>query len=122
MEYQCQMDSLSTSAETVMEPKSYVYLFVRDDLSVPQQIIQTAHAVETMVKESNLDSFETNNMVLFGVKDYDSLLEVHSKLYDVGLTHTMFFEPDVCEHTAIATIPLRGIERLIFKGFKLKRK
>ena len=49
-----------------MSNTPYMYLFIREDLSIPQQIVQTAHAVDELGKRI-VGSAQTNHMVLFGV-------------------------------------------------------
>lgn len=97
----------------------YMYIFVRNDLSHPQQIVQAAHAVDEMNKEFPHDS--GNYMVLCGVDSHADLLDTASYLTDQGIDHHMFFEPDVDSFTAIATRPLTGEDRKPLKRFKLKR-
>lgn len=51
-----------------MNDNPYMYLFIREDLSIPQQIVQTAHAVDELGKRIK-GTAQTNHMVLFGVPD-----------------------------------------------------
>lgn len=55
-----------------MSNTPYMYLFIREDLSIPQQIVQTAHAVDELGKRVP-GSAQTNHMVLFGVPDESHL-------------------------------------------------
>lgn len=96
----------------------YMYLFVRDDLPQPQQIVQTAHAVDELNKEHPHDP--GNYMVLCGVKGESELLDLSLWLNEQNIVHHMFYEPDVDSYTAIATKPLIGEERKPLKRFKLK--
>lgn len=93
----------------------YVYLFIREDLSIPQQIIQTAHAVDDMNKSYPHES--ENYMVLCSVKDEERLFLISELLKDRNIHHETFFEPDINGHTAIATRPLKGEERKILRNF-----
>lgn len=103
-----------------MNDTPYMYLFIREDLSHPQQIVQTAHAVDELNKKIDSDS-QVNHMILFGVKDEHKLLKVSAMLNDLNIEHEMFYEPDIEAYTSIATRPLIGNERSIMSGFKLKR-
>ena len=98
----------------------YVYLFIREDLSIPQQIVQTAHAVDELGKRIR-NSDNTNFMCLFGVDNEAALQKVAEYLDRNGVEFEMFYEPDVDTFTAIATVPLVGDDRKIMKKFKLKR-
>lgn len=97
----------------------YVYLFVRDDLSIPQQIVQTAHAVDCMRSDAIPD--DVNHMVLIGAGDQEELIVIAQHLSDCDIKHEMFFEPDISAYTAIATQPLRGQMRNALKRYKLKQ-
>jgi len=50
----------------------FIYLFIREDLSMPQQIIQTAHAVDELGKRIK-NSADTNFMCLFSIADESAL-------------------------------------------------
>jgi hypothetical protein len=99
----------------------YVYLFVRTDLSIPQQIVQTAHAVDELNKRHGDKNREqdTNHMVLCGAGSPDELFGISEHLHAHGIAHEMFYEPDINGHTAIATEPLAGHNRQPLKQFKL---
>jgi len=84
----------------------YIYMFVRGDLSHPQQIVQTAHAVDEITKRHKSDG--TNHMVLCDVKSEDELFDVSMFLAQHDIDHHTFHEPDIDCYTAIATRPLRG--------------
>jgi 7-keto-8-aminopelargonate synthetase-like enzyme len=92
----------------------YIYLFVRADLLVPQQIIQVAHAVD------NLNATPKNShMVLFTVKNEHALMMAAEYLLEEGIHHVMFNEPDIDAYTAIATQALSGDERKLTRKFKM---
>lgn len=97
----------------------YVYMFVRGDLSHPQQIVQTAHAVEEITRRHQSDG--TNHMVLCDAKDEDSLFDISVWLAKHEIEHHTFYEPDIDGYTAIATRPLRGDERRPLKKFQTKK-
>lgn len=97
----------------------YMYMFVREDLSHPQQIVQTAHAVDELNKKYPHEP--GNHMVLCGAKSEEDLLEISMHLCFAGINHEMFMESDINQYTAIATTPLRGKERNALKHFKLKQ-
>ncbi len=97
----------------------YMYIFVREDLTPAQQIVQAAHAVDELNKEH--PHSPGNYMVLCGVDNHTDLLDTASYLNDQGIAHHMFFEPDVDSFTAIATKPLKGSDRKPLRRFKLKR-
>ena len=99
----------------------YMYLFIREDLSIPQQIIQTAHAVDELNKKIRQHGTNTNFMVLFSSKSEKELFTISEWLKDNDIVHEMFFEPDIQAYTAIATQPIRGESRELFKNFRLKR-
>lgn len=97
----------------------YIYMFVRGDLSHPQQIVQTAHAVDEIGKRHKTD--KTSYMVLCDAKNEESLYDISYHLKKHGIDHEMFYEPDISSCTAIATRPLVGDERKPLANFKLKR-
>lgn len=99
----------------------YIYLFVRTDLSIPQQIVQTAHAVDELNRrhEHKNTHNTTNHMVLCGAHSSDELFGISEHLQSHGIAHEMFYEPDIDGHTAIATEPLVGSNRLPLKRFRL---
>jgi len=101
------------------DTNKYVYLIVREDLSHPQQIIQTSHAVELMKDEC--ESSGVSRMILFGVDDERALRREASKLETAGIPHSLFYEPDINGYTAIATAPITGHDRLHFRNHQLKR-
>lgn len=96
-----------------------MYMFVREDLSHPQQIVQTAHAVDELNKSYPHEP--GNFMVLCGCKTEDDLNDVSMHLSFEGIEHHMFWESDINGYTAIATRPLKGKERNAMRKFKLKQ-
>jgi hypothetical protein len=97
----------------------YIYMFVRGDLSHPQQIVQTAHAVDEIGKRHKSDG--TSYMVLCEAKDEDDLFDISMFLARNNIDHHTFHEPDIDGYTAIATQPLRGTARKPMRRFQLKK-
>jgi hypothetical protein len=100
-----------------------MYIFIREDLTHEQQIVQASHAALEAGFQFSAPK-ETTHIVLIGAKDEDKLKQIQLHLIDNGIEHEIFFEPDFdTGFTAIATRPLFGDERIPLKKFKLyKRK
>ena len=99
-----------------MSEQSYIYIFIRKDLSQAQQIIQAAH----VMYEVGIQQPEKNwpFAVLFGVADESELLDARGYLKEHSIKHEIFYEPDISATTAIATFPLTGAEREPLAGFE----
>jgi len=94
---------------------TYTYLFIRRDLSPAQQIIQATHA------QQGIGADGITNTVLIGAKDeYDLLLHA-ARLSEHGIEHHTFWEPDIGEHTAIATKPIKPEARGALRKLPLYR-
>lgn len=99
----------------------HMYLFIRRDLSVAQQIIQMSHAVYAVGCRWASERSHSPNFVLIGVSNESELHKIEDWLGSYNIPNAKFYEPDVSEHTAICTIPLTVDERKIFKKFNTYR-
>lgn len=99
----------------------YVYVVVRQDLSVPQQAVQSSHAVLEMHRQFNGVLREHPSIIIVGVKNEQKLKEVIGRLVSHNkFRFTTFQEPDIGnQFTALASEPIYGADRQFFKGFKL---
>lgn len=95
----------------------YIYLFVREDLTPAQKIIQVAHAVDEMNKDTVDLTSTTNFMVLCSAYDEWELHDISVYLKANDIPHHKFYETDIEGHTAIATIPLVGDQRIPMRKF-----
>ena len=94
---------------------SYVYMWVRQDLSIPQQIVQASHAASIIGEKYHSNT----SAVLCGADGVDHLDAIAEHLDRNNISYVMFYEPDISAHTAIATQPLVGKQRQPLKKFKL---
>jgi hypothetical protein len=93
----------------------YMYIFIREDISPPQQIVQASHASAIIGEKYHGDT----SIVLCGAKNEEHLDVIASYLEQKGIDHAMFYEPDISACTAIATQPLSGKARSPLKKFEL---
>lgn len=95
-----------------------MYIFVRQDISIPQQLVQAAHAAhESGLAHSN--SGKLNSIIIFGTKDKEELESLLDR-FRPQLTCYPFYEPyKDTGLTAFATLPIPEADRHLFKGFKL---
>ena len=95
------------------KPIHYVYIFVRQDLSNEQQLVQSAHA--TLVLGSKLGKKYDPSELYFaviGVPRLTSFCQVMKDLKKHGTEYECFYEPDQGNTmTAIATYPIKKEER-----------
>ena len=98
--------------------KKFVYVFVRQDLSIQQQLVQAAHAAH----ESGLahdSSGTSHSIIIFGTKNKEQLESLFHRFRPEIECHP-FFEPyKDTGLTAFATKPITSEHRHHFKEFKL---
>lgn len=96
----------------------YIYVFVRTDIPVAHQMVQTGHVCYMAGKL--FDAQEDTFLVLCSVKDENELISIKSRLDLKGVKSTMFFEPDNnFNYTSLCTEPVTKEKRNIFSKYKL---
>jgi hypothetical protein len=84
----------------------YTYIFIRKDLSLAQQLVQSSHAALEAGFTFNKPQ-QTSSIIMIGAKDQNELYQIGERLSKHGIKHHMFFEPDFdMGHSAIATEPI----------------
>ena len=100
--------------------KKHFYVFVRKDLSLPQQIVQSIHAAYEAALHITENDGEINSTVLCQAESEKQLLEISEYLDYRGIKHKTFVEPDIGhQHTSIATEPLTKKQRKYLSKFPL---
>lgn len=101
-----------------MDDTDYVYVLVRKDLPFSQQAVQSCHAcIESAI---HFPCPNHPHLVLATVHDERALDRAAADLENYGLRFRVFREDDLGgEGTALATEPVRGPARLIFRKFQL---
>lgn len=96
-----------------------MYILVREDLSLPQKIVQSAHAAIESAKSFLGNELEHPHLVVLATKNEKTLYKSAQKLDQLGIRYRIFIEPDIGnEATALATEVVRGDNRRIFKNYQ----
>lgn len=105
-----------------MDMKPYVYVLVREDISLEQQMVQASHAALEAGFRFQQPAGDTSSLILLSIPNRESLENAARELQLVGIDHHMFFEPDFdMGHSALATRPLYGAERKRMRKYPLYR-
>ncbi len=101
---------------------SYIYTFIRRDLSSEQKIVQIGHACYEAGKAFGADE-GISNLILLAAEDEHDLKHIAHKLESRGIDFHIFFEPDHgMGYSAICTRPITDpAERAIFRKWDLFR-
>jgi hypothetical protein len=98
------------------ETTPYVYILVRKDMPLEDQVVQSNHA-SLEAGFSFGKPADHPHIVLLEVDDQDELLSWANFLKYNSIDFRMFFEPDdQLEYTALTTEPLYGKSREHFKS------
>lgn len=108
---------------------SYIYTFIREDITPEQKIVQLGHACHEAGKLLPADEFrEPSTMILLSARDENDLKSISRKIGIAGIDHYMFFEPDPMSngkqmgYSAICTRPIfTERERAFFGKWDLYR-
>jgi len=97
--------------------EQYVYIFVRQDISLPQQIVQSNHATLSFSSHHGVEGIP--NIVLIGVPNVAALKEACALLSANQIPHWSWTEPDFnLGFTAICTAAISGSERLCLAHYR----
>ena len=95
-------------------------MFVRQDLPLEHQIVQSNHASLTLASLIEIGGIP--NIILIGVPNQAGLLRVHERLAANAIGHYMWEEPDYeMGLTAIATHPLDLEQKKVLSQYRLWR-
>ena len=102
--------------------REYIYIFVRQDMSPEQQLVQSAHATLVLGNKLNHKDVSELYFTVIGVENLMALGHVMRDLNKCGKNFITFYEPDQGNTlTAIATYPIPAEERGSLKEYKLLR-
>jgi hypothetical protein len=99
---------------------SYIYCFIRQDISPEQRIVQIGHACFEAGKRFS-DPYHVSNLVLLSARDEADIKEIAGRLGERDINFYVFYEPDNgMGHSAICTRPItNNRERAVFKQWGL---
>ena len=97
-------------------------MFVRQDISLAQQIVQSNHATFELARRlphpQNLEI--TPSCIVIGVPNKTALYRVIEKLRLNAIPHHVFYEPDFdMGLSAVATVPLGQEQRRKLSNYRL---
>ena len=103
------------------EPKTWVYVFVRRDIPLQQQLVQASHAaLEAGIKFGNKHQIDPSSIVLIGVKSEEQLKNANEYVKSKNIDTVMFYEPDFdMGYSAFATVPVTTEMKHNFRKFQL---
>ena len=98
-----------------------MYIFVRADLSGPQQAVQSCHAAIEAAHHFDFKSLPDHPyVVILSAANERRLQRVRKYLVDQGVRHVHFYESDLDDElTALATEPVCGDRRQLFSKYQL---
>lgn len=98
----------------------WIYAFIRQDISIAQQIVQTAHSAYESGRASNIGF---PRLVLIGVRNGSELKKALEKFKDQLDCYPFYETEQELEEqlTSFTTRPVTKDERKIFKDYKLWR-
>jgi hypothetical protein len=97
-------------------------VFVRKDLSIPQQVVQTSHACIEVSRNYLTPEATHPHLVVLSVENEEQLKQYAEKMKKAGIQYREFIEPDIGNQwTAVASEPLTGDRRKHFSNYRLLR-
>jgi hypothetical protein len=99
--------------------KKTIYVFVRNDLSFSQKVVQSSHAVLEATR-AFIDNDHRYKIVVVAAKSEVKLKSIMEEATSHDIKTVAFTEPDMqYQITAIATEPLTDEKRTVFARYKL---
>lgn len=119
------LELLKQLREVEHEDTTYAYMFVKQDMSREQQMVQCGHVSMVLGQAVSEHKYDAKNLhfIVFGVANEAALLEKMSFLHNKNIKYVSFIEPDMNDaFTAIACLPMKkslAIRKKLFNNDKL---
>ena len=92
--------------------RHYTYIFVRQDISPEQQLVQAAHVALVLGSKLKPDQVKNLYFAVIGIPNLKGFCSVMKQLGKLNIDFTTFYEDDLGdEMTAIATYPIHHKDR-----------
>lgn len=100
--------------------KHTIYVLVRTDIPLHQQLVQAAHAAAEAARTHYNPEHGIASLVVLAVPHLKALTRASQKLQNLHVKHEIFFEPDWnMGNSALATRPLTDAERPLMRYWPL---
>ena len=100
--------------------KSTVYVLVRSDISLAQQVVQASHAAAEMGRRFYRPHHGIASLIVLTVPDKAALMAARRHLSLKAIAVELFFEPDFdIGESAMASEPVSDIQRRYFSSWPL---
>lgn len=97
----------------------YLFVAVRRDIPLADQVVQVAHAAFEAGQRWHGDR-ETCHLILVAVASQQALVDLAARCEARGIGFTLFDEPDdQMGYTALCSEPLRDSRRRVFRRYPL---
>lgn len=107
---------------TPLEAKRTLYVLVRKDIALEQQIVQATHAGVEAGRSFYLPQHGIASVILLAVPDMQALHAAQALLHAKGVKTELFHEPDFgMGDSALATEPLLEEQRKLLSSWPLWR-
>ena len=102
----------------------YIYVFIRQDLPLPLQMVHACHAVYEMTRcypSPVSGRFGTPNLILIGCANLVELEQITCKLYGLQFPYASWTDPDNVNlgRLGVATAPITREQKKHLKGYRL---
>ena len=102
------------------EAKTTIYVVIRTDIRIEQQVVQAIHAGAEAGRSFYQPEHGIASLVLLAVPNLEGLLALRAKLGLKNVRTELFYEPDFnMGHSALATEPLGQGRRKYLRGLPL---
>lgn len=109
-----------SSHQELIEEKTHIYVFIRKDIPLSWQIVQSNHATFELGLKLSRKYAQPPSIVLIQIKDEKELLKAYEKIGNHGIHCEMFHEPyQQTGATSFATEPIFQHQRSLFSKFQL---
>lgn len=100
--------------------KRTIYVLVRTDISIEQQLVQSSHAAAEAGRRFYRPEHGIASLIVLAVPNREALLSAQEKVLLKGIDCDLFFEPDwEMGHSALGTRPLLDVERKLMRSWPL---